>query len=115
MPASVATLLFLALVGFLCVRDVRNSPGVSHALWIPFCWLCMIGSRFPSEWLGGLKPDTAEGLLEGSPIDRNAFLALLVAGVVVLLLRKTSWRLFFQNNWWITAFFAYTLVSIFWS
>lgn len=116
MPGSVATALCAIFVIALCVRDMRRSPGVSLALWVPIAWLTMIGSRFPSEWLGaGMSLDSPDALLEGSPVDRNAFLVLIVAAFLILLSRKTSWRQFFENNPWISLFFIYTAISILWS
>ena len=115
MPPQLALMLCLMAVVWLCWRDQRGNPTVSAALWIPIAWFSIIGSRFPSEWFepsGAVSPD---GLLEGSPLDRNIFLALLILGIFVLLRRRLSWGLVVRHNWWITAFFLYTAISILWS
>ncbi len=108
-------MLGLLAVVWLCWRDQRANPTVSAALWIPITWFSIIGSRFPSEWFARSGPVSADGLLEGSPLDRNVFLALLVLGILVLLKRHVSWGLVVRHNWLIAAFFLYTAVSILWS
>jgi exopolysaccharide production protein ExoQ len=115
MPPQLALILCLSAVFWLWWRDQRNNPTVSAALWIPVAWFSIIGSRFPSEWFATHGPKTANALVEGSPLDRNVFLFLLVLGIVVLLRRQVKWGLVIRRNPWIAAFFLYTAISIFWS
>jgi exopolysaccharide production protein ExoQ len=118
MPPTLALVLSILLILWLCWRDQRLSTGVSGALWIPVAWVSIIGSRFPSEWFAasGMAATTAsEALVEGNPLNRNVFLLLMVAGVVVLLRRKIVWSLFVRQNIWLILFFCYTALSILWS
>ena len=64
-------------------------------------------------WAGNVGNPGA--YLDGSPLDRNVFLALIVLGAVVVFRRSINWGRFFTTNAAIILFFAYTLVSIVWS
>ena len=117
MPPILASVLCFGGVAFLVVRDVRQHPGVSHALWIPLLWLLIIASRLPSEWVGGglLQMSSGAAYMEGSPLDRNIFLALIVLGVLVLARRSVAWSSVVTVNLAVTLFFAYTFLSIVWT
>lgn len=104
------------MVGGLWVRDMRRNPGVSYAILIPLLWLLIIGSRFPSEWLRG-SAVVASGvtLVDGSPLDRNVFLGLLVAGIAVVVRRVVERRSLETRSWAIGFFFLFALISVLWS
>ena len=57
----------------------------------------------------------APGDLEGSPIDRAVYSALLIFGISILLSRKVKWRVLIKNNAWLFTLFLYMLVSIIWA
>lgn len=99
---------------FLLERD--QSSRVSKALWIPVAWLWIIGSRPVSQWLDMApvtnSPDT---YLDGSPLDRAVFGALLVAGLIVLFRRGREVATLLRSNWPILLFFSYCAVSAIWS
>jgi hypothetical protein len=114
MPPQLALALSLLAIVWLWWRDQRNNPDLSAGLWIPIAWFSIIGSRFPSEWFRASQA-SADGLLEGSPMDRNVFLFLLILGVLVLLKRRVGWGLVARHNRWIAAFFLFTAISILWS
>lgn len=116
MPPQLALLLCVVFILALLVRDVRSNPGVSYALWIPVGWIAVIGSRLPSDWLNAGGMASPDAYLEGSPLDRNVFLLLIVLGLVVILKRSASWRaLLTSSNTWIAIFFIYSFISIGWS
>jgi exopolysaccharide production protein ExoQ len=116
MPPRLALVIFSAAILGLLVRDMRRAPRVSLALWIPLLWMTLIGSRLPSEWLSGTEAATSQNAyLEGSPLDRNIFLFLIVSGLAVLLRRRINWRSLLTNNTAIILFLSYTFVSIAWS
>lgn len=116
MPPSLATLLTLGFIIVLLVRDQRTQAKVSAALWLPVIWLTLNGSRFVSQWLslfgvGGPSGDMADG----SPIDAACFLALILAGMTVLVRRRIVIAEIVSRNRWLTFFLIYTLISIVWS
>ena len=117
MPPPLASLLCTLFIIWLLGRDIKRHREVSHALWVPLCWMLIIGSRLPSEWLGGgaIVLSTPTAYQEGSPLDRNVFLILILIGTAILLRRSVAWRPLLTNNLAIVLFFAYTLVSIGWS
>jgi O-antigen ligase len=77
----------------------------------------IISSRLPSEWLNGGVHVMSSGAeyLEGSPLDRNIFLLLILAGGVVVLRRAIDWGSFMAGNLAIAIFFAFTFLSVLWS
>src|SRR4051812_197751 len=79
MPPPVASALCALFILWLFTRELQLSPKVSHALWIPWVWITLIGSRFPSVWLAGSETmSSADAYLEGSSLDRNVFLGLII-------------------------------------
>jgi len=116
MPPIVASILFLSLVGYLLRREFRTKPNVTSALWIPFLWFFLIGTRTFSQWIQGfgasLSGNTYE---EGNSLDAVIFFAIIIAAVVVLQRRRFSMAVFVQNNRLLALFLIYSLVSIVWS
>ena len=63
----------------------------------------------------GHKQLSADAYNEGSPLDRDVFLVLLLSGVWVLSRRGLNWRDLILKNAWVWLFFLFALMSIFWS
>ena len=79
-------------------------------------WIFLIGSRPVSIWLGGgFHAETPADYLEGSPLDRNVFLVLIITGVIVLLRRRVNWNSLIVSNWLFFVFFIYCGISCIWS
>jgi O-antigen ligase len=112
LPPVVALWLTLGFIFYLFRREARQKANISKALWIPLIWLLINGSRGVSQWL---SPGSAGGPEAGSPLDAVVFLALIVAGCVVLRRRGVNLSTFAHNNRWLMAFLIYTLISIAWS
>src|SRR5882724_8710130 len=121
MPPLIATVVFaLGILGLFALdrdREARTSP----ALWIPVMWLLIVGSRAVSQWMTATgfaeAPafDSPDQLLDGSPIDRNVFAALLVFGIMVLTRRRREVGRLLRVNVPILVFFLYCAVSVLWS
>lgn len=121
MPPEVALALFaLGIVGLFWLDRERDAQ-VSQTLWIPTLWILLNASRPVSEWLAaaglsiGSPVGSADIYLEGSPIDRNVYLALFAAGVFALVSRRHVVKDLLQSNKVILAFFGYCVLSILWS
>src|SRR6266571_84796 len=116
MSPSIATVIygFFLLGLFLLDRDPKSRT--SPALWIPVAWVLIAGSRMVSPWLGaGHTYETADQILDGSPLDRLVLTGLLAAGLVVLLARGRRVGTFPRANGPILLFFLYGAVSVLWS
>lgn len=115
MPPQIATLAFIVgiLVLFLLNRDsqVRTSP----ALWIPVAWFLIAGSRPVSAWMAGTQQQSVSQYMEGSPLDRNVYLTLLVMGIVVLFRRMGKVWPLLRDNRSLLLFLFYCSVSIAWA
>jgi exopolysaccharide production protein ExoQ len=116
MSPTLATLITLAFIFWLFRRDFREKPNVTGALWLPFFWVFISGSRFVSDWLaifglhlGGSSAD------DGSPVDALFFFLVIAAGIYVLCQRRVSLAEFIRNNQWVTIFLVYCLLAILWS
>jgi O-antigen ligase len=116
LPPNLALLIYLGFVVWLFRRDIREKPNVTGALWIPFFWVFISGSRFVSEWLDivGLHVG-GTSVEEGSPVDAVFFFGLIGAGIYVLRQRQVSLAEFMRNNPWVAIYLAYCFVSILWS
>ena len=115
LPPTVALVLTIAFIIFLFRRDIREQPNVTGALWLPFIWMLLIGSRSPTQWLslGGFVK--AASMEEGNPLDAVVYFSLIVAGVCMLNQRQVSFGEFTRRNRWLVAFLLYCFVAIFWS
>ena len=92
MPPSLALAMTIVFIFYLLRRDAVLDCKPSSALWIPSVWMLILGSRSVAQWLNlGAPFQSADDLLEGSPIDRAVFLLLMLAGLVVLVRRRIVW------------------------
>src|SRR6516162_4553756 len=110
--AAVVCVFFILAIFFL---DRDRDCQISPALWIPVAWLSISGSRMVSQWVGGASLGTADQILEGSPFDAKILSGIIAAGLMVLIARRHQVRTFLGMNKPLLIFFAYCLVSVFWS
>jgi exopolysaccharide production protein ExoQ len=111
----IALLATVAFIFFLFRRDIREQPNVTGALWLPLIWMVLIGSRSPTQWLtvgGYMQGGSME---EGNPLDAFIYFTLIAAGVYVLSKRRIQLFEVIRNNQWLTIFFIYCFLAIFWS
>jgi exopolysaccharide production protein ExoQ len=116
MPPNLALCIFVFFVLWLFARDRKRPVAVSTSLWIVVIWCAIIGSRPVSLWFGlGKSLETIDDYLDGSPLDRNIFLFLILAGLFVLSRRRTKRQKITSNNSWIFLFYLYIGISALWS
>jgi exopolysaccharide production protein ExoQ len=117
-PAIATLLCCVGIIGiFWLDRDPKSRT--SPALWIPVLWFLLACSRTPARWLflgqaGAMADDLVDGL-DGHPINRVVYTALLVLALIVLLKRREQVVSGLRNSWPILLFFIYCLVSLMWS
>jgi exopolysaccharide production protein ExoQ len=122
MTAGVATFVVLfGILGLFWLDRERRSK-TSKALWIPAVWVWIAGSRSVTQWLSTLSgtsitdvSSNADVYLEGNPLDRNVFIALLVLGAVILFFRRRRLGRLLAANGPLLLFFAYCGFSTLWS
>jgi O-antigen ligase len=116
MPTLVVTFVYLGFVAWLFRRDFRERPNITAALWLPFFWIFISGSRFVSQWLAifGLNWG-GTSVEEGSPVDALVFFILIASGVRVLYQRRVSLAEFVRHNRWVTIYLVYCLLAVLWS
>ena len=89
---------------------------VSVALWVPLTGYALASSRSLYRWL---YPEgnslVNSGYIEGNPLDRAVYSALIAAGLLILFKRKIDWSNLIRANAWILLLFIYMGLSIFWS
>lgn len=122
MGFTVAFLVFAIGTAGLFYLDRGKSADTSGALWLPVVWLWIIGSRPVSSWLGiwfGLgQLGAGQGLdaqLDGSPADALIYMAILAAGIAVLIWRKQRTAQLLRTSAPLLIYFAYCFMSCFWS
>jgi exopolysaccharide production protein ExoQ len=121
MPPAIASIIFTIGIVGLFYLDRHEDSRVSKAIWIPAVWLFLISSRPLSLWLG-MPPDisvivdpTTQAYVEGSPIDRYAFIFLMLAALAVLLGRRCRVGPMLRKNIVMLLYLSFCAVSIFWS
>lgn len=116
--SQLALALFVAAIIYALRQDVKESRNVSHVLWLPLTWLAFSASKSLSRWLNprgtGIEV-TPMDYVRGSPLDRNFFTALIIAGLVVLYLRRRKFAFAFKDNRWVSLFYILALVSVSWA
>ena len=117
MPPILALVLSLGFTAYLFWYDYRRMPKTSVALWIPFFWLTILGSRALSLWisLAPMTSDQAGSIEQGSPLDRNFYTVLMIAGLIVLVRRRVPLFRVLRENAWLVLFFLYCGLSLLWS
>lgn len=116
MPPIVALGLVTGFILWLFRTDRKTWGRMSSSLWLPLLWLLSISSKPISVWLGLQVADGGSGAVgEGSPVERAVFLALIVAGILVLAGRRIGIGRFFKDNRWLSIFFLYLGISVLWS
>ncbi len=116
--SQVALAVFVAAIIFALRQDIKESRGVSHVLWIPLTWLFFSASKSLYRWLnprGSGIEVTPMDYVRGSPLDRNFFTALIVAGLIVLYLRRKKFAFPFKDNRWVYLFYIFAVVSVSWA
>ena len=99
------------------MTTLRQKSDISFALWIPLIWYAIVASRFVGRWMKMGSLDLTEvNYLEGNPIDKVVFSALIIIGIFILLRRKdVEWSNVLRVNAWIFILFLYMGLSILWS
>lgn len=116
MPPKLALFLCFLYIVWLFATERKRHAKVSAALWVPFSWMLILGSRPLSAWLGlGHQFASTGDYVEGSPFDRLIFLALIIFGLFILARRRVDWSGLFRRNWWFFVFIAYLGTSVLWS
>src|SRR5436190_21154702 len=113
---QIAACLVVAFILWLFRCYSKKSPQLSYGLWIPFFWTAIIASRPVGYWFAdGNAAAGLTDLTEGSFIDRNVYLFLIILGIIVLAQRRVNWQTIFAENRWLLIFYIYLLVSTVWS
>lgn len=113
----VATLAYFAGIAGLFAMNSRRGVRTSAAVWLPTIWLLLAGSRIPSAWFitDGPAIGEASQYLEGSPLERNIYLAILAVTAVVVGMRSQKVTRVLKSNLPVVAFIGYCAVSLAWS
>jgi exopolysaccharide production protein ExoQ len=115
MPPILATFLcFIFLVGLFRLDPAKDSK-TSLALWVPLIWMFIVGSRLPSQWLGGQAGSASQAFEEGNPLDRTIFSLLILVALGILISRSFKWGEFFVRNFVLMTFVIFALMSVLWS
>ncbi len=116
MPPPLAACLIVGFILFLFRRSSTKSDTIPYGMWVSFVWLAIISSRPVGYWFAsGTVAAAAEDPTEGSFIDRNVYLFLIVVGLIVLARRRVDWRAVLNQNRWLWIFYLYLLISVVWS
>lgn len=116
MPSKIALALTILFIFYLLKTDARRKPHVSHALWIPWIWFTIFASRSVSAWFGtGVSDVSADHYLEGSPFDRNIFIAIIAIGVSIVWRRRPDWPRIITHNRYLLIYIFYLGLSTLWS
>src|SRR5437867_3540828 len=117
MPPGIATVACLVAIVGLFALDRDENARTSKALWLPVLWVSLAGgSRIVSLWLGLESPiKSAEQYLDGSPVERALYTALMAIGVIVLMGRGREVGEILRANGPTIVFFVYCVASVLWS
>ena len=114
-PGLAAIVCVLGIVGLFWLERDRRA-WTSTGLWLPVVWVALAGSRSVSQWLQiGSPIDSADQVIEGSPLDRAVYTGLLLIGLIVLLARRKQAAKLLRANGPILLFFLLCAISLLWS
>jgi len=115
MPPQLALLLVALFVPVLLRLSRYSQPTVSQWLWIPTIWIAIMGSRMLSQWFTSSPDRGIDAYTDGSPIDRNIFLFLIVAAAIAVFQRRNRLAGLISRNAALCMFLVYCGISIAWS
>ena len=115
MPPVLGLSVWLIVLVALVRYDSSRESSPSLVLWIPVIWLCIIGSRLPSQWLGVTPASASVASMEGSGLDRAIFLALTGLALFIVAVRRLDWFGLLSRNLAVTLFLLFALLSVSWS
>jgi O-antigen ligase len=115
MPPRLALGLACAFIAWLFAGEKKRGDAFAGALWVPLLWLLILGSRPVSLWFNNGQTIDPDAYQEGSPFDRNVFLALILCGGFILSRRSIRWSELFKANRWLVVYFLYLGISVSWS
>jgi exopolysaccharide production protein ExoQ len=117
LPPFLAACLAVGFILWLFRRYSKEAGAMSYGLWIPFLWVAINVSRPVGYWFVNGTEVAAHSvdISEGSFIDRNTYLILICAGVLVLLRRRIDWNSLLTGGRWLFIFYVYLLLSTLWS
>ena len=115
MPPSIALLVWFILLLALLYFDPAKHAGTSATIWVPVIWMFIVGSRLPSQWLGGGLRGGAQDIEEGNPVDRTILSLLILLAVGILFSRSFHWGGFVKGNLTLILFLSFAFVSFLWS
>lgn len=117
MPRQLAILVFTLFVAWLWREDSKSRPRLSKALWIPQLWLLLLGSRPLSWWSWFFFGIGSSGIsdLDGSPLDRLLYSALICVSIGILVRRRVSFRSVFGGKPGLVLFYLFLAASIIWA
>jgi exopolysaccharide production protein ExoQ len=118
MPPFIASLICGIGIAGLFFLDRGEKTGVSKALLIPAAWMLLNTTHPLSFWLGMSDQQgssTTEAYVEGNAFDRNVFLVLQLAALIVLCRKSAKVGAILRKNPLILVYFSFCLASILWS
>jgi exopolysaccharide production protein ExoQ len=116
MPSRLALLLCFIFILVLFKVDRGKKSDTSAALWLPTIWVLIISSRMVGEWLSlGQAGQSADSYADGSPVDRNIFLVLILSALVIVAKRHVSITKVLHHNRWLCLYLVYCGISVVWS
>lgn len=116
MQSSLGTSICVAFIAWLISRDFKTRPKVSAATWLPTIWVLILSSRPVSTWFGAPAfQENAAYSLDGSPVDRNLFVVLILLSFAILQKRQIQWGTFIRDNKGIMVLYAYLALTVLWA
>jgi len=111
MPKQIALTLCLVFIFWLLRLERKENPDVSSALWVPTLWLLLVAGKPLAVWtgVGGASME------EGSGLDRNFIILLLVIGVIILGRRQFDWIRAVTEHRRLFILIGFMLISVVWS
>ncbi len=113
MPPLLALAACLAFTLSLLVRDGRKVERFTAGGITALIWFSIIASKPVSVWIDPMGEYAFES--EGSTLDRNIYLCLMIVGIYLLSRRKIDWGGLLANNKAVLSFALFALLSLSWS
>lgn len=111
MPPILALTLCTIFVLFLLRLDRKQYSEASLALWVPTIWFLLSTSKALGVWFG----TAGTNMEEGSALDRNVLILLLLLGFFIIKKRKVDIFGSLRQNPSVFLLIGFMLISITWS
>lgn len=106
---------YIVVTVFVFIDEIKRTKLNNPTVWIGTLWMGIAGSKSVSRWLNPNIEVNLENYTDGSSLDRNFLILMMLISLIILLKRRYSFTVFCKKNTSVALFILFLLISVSWS